>query len=151
MLVKDCVFCKILRGGIPCTKVYEDDLVLAFLDIAPFNYGQVVIIPKEHQNSITTLPENLSARMIAVAPKIGVAQIRNLNADGFNLMLNNGAAAGQTVQHCHLHVIPRYTGDRVTMTAAPLAYDSLDAMRDVAEKLRQRLGETDETNAENGN
>ncbi len=140
-LVKDCVFCKILRGEIPCTKVYEDDKVLAFLDIAPFNFGHVVIIPKEHHNSITTIPEELSARMIAVAPKIGVAQIRNLKADGFNLMLNNGAAAGQTVQHCHMHVIPRFVDDKVTMTAAPLKYDSPAAMQEVADKLKARLGE----------
>lgn len=138
-LVKDCVFCKIIRGEIPCTKVYEDDLVLAFLDIAPFNYGHVVIIPKEHHNSITTIPEDISARMIAVAPKIGVAQLRGLKAEGFNLMLNNGSAAGQTVWHCHLHVIPRFTDDQVTMAAAPLQYDGPQAMQEVASKLTEKL------------
>ncbi len=138
-LVKECVFCKIIRGEIPCCKVYEDDLILAFLDIAPFNIGHTVIIPKDHQNSITTLDEIYANRIIKIAPKIGVALMRTINAEGFNLFLNNGSVAGQTVWHCHMHVLPRFAGDKVVISSEPMKYDSMDQMSELAEKLFNKL------------
>ena len=138
-LVKECVFCKIIRGEIPCCKVYEDDLVLAFLDIAPFNIGHTVIIPKDHQNSITTLDEIYANRIIKMAPKIGVALMRTINAEGFNLFLNNGSVAGQTVWHCHMHVLPRFAGDKVVISSEPQKYDSMDQMAELAGKLFNKL------------
>ena len=138
-LVKECVFCKIIRGEIPCSKVYEDDLILAFLDIAPFNIGHTVIIPKDHQNSITTLDEIYANRIIKMAPKIGVALMRTINAEGFNLFLNNGSVAGQTVWHCHMHVLPRFAGDKVVISSEPMKYDSMDQMSELAGKLFNKL------------
>ena len=138
-LVKECVFCKIIRGEIPCCKVYEDDLILAFLDIAPFNIGHTVIIPKDHQNSITTLDEIYANRIIKIAPKIGVALMRTINAEGFNLFLNNGSVAGQTVWHCHMHVLPRFAGDKVVISSEPMKYDSMDQMSELAGKLFNKL------------
>jgi histidine triad (HIT) family protein len=138
-LVKECVFCKIIRGEIPCCKVYEDDLILAFLDIAPFNIGHTVIIPKDHQNSITTLDEIYANRIIKIAPKIGVALMRTINAEGFNLFLNNGSVAGQTVWHCHMHVLPRFAGDKVVISSEPMKYDSMEQMSELAEKLFNKL------------
>ena len=138
-LVKECVFCKIIRGEIPCCKVYEDDLILAFLDIAPFNIGHTVIIPKDHQNSITTLDEIYANRIIKIAPKIGVALMRTINAEGFNLFLNNGSVAGQTVWHCHMHVLPRFAGDKVVISPEPQKYDSMDQMAELAGKLFNKL------------
>ena len=138
-LVKECVFCKIIRGEIPCCKVYEDDLILAFLDIAPFNIGHTVIIPKDHQNSITTLDEIYANRIIKIAPKIGVALMRTINAEGFNLFLNNGSVAGQTVWHCHMHVLPRFAGDKVVISSEPQKYDSMDQMSELAGKLFNQL------------
>ena len=138
-LVKECVFCKIIRGEIPCCKVYEDDLILAFLDIAPFNIGHTVIIPKDHQNSLTTLDEIYANRIIKMAPKIGVALMRTINAEGFNLFLNNGSVAGQTVWHCHMHVLPRFAGDKVVISSEPQKYDSMDQMAELAGKLFNKL------------
>ena len=138
-LVKECVFCKIIRGEIPCCKVYEDDLILAFLDIAPFNIGHTVIIPKDHQNSITTLDEIYANRIIKIAPKIGVALMRTINAEGFNLFLNNGSVAGQTVWHCHMHVLSRFAGDKVVISSEPQKYDSMDQMAELAGKLFNKL------------
>ena len=138
-LVKECVFCKIIRGEIPCCKVYEDDLILAFLDIAPFNIGHTVIIPKDHQNSITTLDEIYANRIIKMAPKIGVALMRTINAEGFNLFLNNGSVAGQTVWHCHMNVLPRFAGDKVVISSEPQKYDSMDQMSELAGKLFNKL------------
>ena len=120
-------------------RVYEDDLILAFLDIAPFNIGHTVIIPKDHQNSITTLDEIYANRIIKMAPKIGVALMRTINAEGFNLFLNNGSVAGQTVWHCHMHVLPRFAGDKVVISSEPQKYDSMDQMAELAGKLFNKL------------
>lgn len=121
-LVDDCVFCKILKGEIPCTKVYEDDMVLAFLDIAPFNYGHTVIVPKDHQHSSTTIGVDYLSAMIAVAPKIGAALMRATGAEGFNIIQNNGRVAGQSVPHVHFHVIPRFADDDIVITAKGKKY-----------------------------
>ncbi len=138
-LVNDCVFCKIIQGGVPCSKVYEDDLVLAFLDIAPFNYGHTLIIPKDHHHSCTTLPAEYLARMMAIAPKIAVAQMRELKAEGFNLLLNNGRCAGQEVPHCHLHVIPRLVDDAPLLNISHKKYSDSAAMNNLAAALQKRI------------
>ena len=138
-LINDCVFCKIIKGEIPSSKVYEDDLMLAFLDIAPFNYGHTLIIPKDHQTSITTLDEIYANRMIAIAPKIGTTMMRVLGAEGFNLFLNNGTVAGQTVWHCHMHVLPRFTEDKVIIPSEPLKYESKEQMAEIAQKAFDKL------------
>ena len=92
-------------------RLFEDDLVVSFLDIAPINPGHALVIPREHHSSITTVPEAVHGRMLQVASKLGVAMQRELEADGFNLHLANGTCAGQVVHHTHLHVIPRYPTD----------------------------------------
>jgi histidine triad (HIT) family protein len=140
-LIEDCVFCKIIRGEIPCSQLYEDDQVLAFLDIAPFNYGHALVIPKDHHHSITTLPSDFHARIMAVASKVAVAQMRALKAEGFNLVLNNGRCAGQEVPHVHLHVIPRFVDDQPIFKAAKKKYDSTEEMLKTAESIRAKLKE----------
>ena len=109
--MKDCIFCKIIRGEIPSVKIYEDDLVYAFMDIAPINFGHTLVIPKEHHTSSATIPETTCGRMFHVGSRIGVALKRALDADAFNLHLADGTCAGQVVMHAHLHVVPRSTDD----------------------------------------
>jgi len=138
-LANDCVFCKILKGEIPCTKVYEDDKVLAFLDIAPFNLGHTVIVPKDHQHSITTLDEEFLCAMICLAPKIGAALMRATGAEGFNILQNNGRVAGQAVPHVHFHVIPRFADDKVVFTAPGKKYSGPEEMADLTEKLQKYI------------
>lgn len=138
-LVNDCVFCKILKGEIPCCKVYEDEKVLAFLDIAPFNLGHVLIIPKDHQHSVTALDQEYLSAIMCAVPKIGSAVMRVTEAGGFNLLLNNGSVAGQEVPHVHLHVIPRFTNDISLFNPAKKAYPSMDDMKEMAEKLAARI------------
>jgi len=138
-LVDDCVFCKIIKGEIPSSKIYEDDLILAFLDIAPFNYGHALIIPKDHHHSLTTLPAEYSHALMDLAPRIAVAQMRILKAEAFNLLLNNGSVAGQAVPHVHLHVIPRFTNDLPLFNPAKKEYPSLEQMAELAANLRQKI------------
>jgi histidine triad (HIT) family protein len=138
-MIKDCVFCKIVQGQIPCDKVYEDDLVLAFLDIAPLTLGHTLIIPKEHHTSVTTLPPACSARIMAVAPRLGSALMRATDAGGFNLLLANGTVAGQVVPHTHLHVVPRHVDDGVVLPTGHLSYPSPGRKTEILEKARARL------------
>lgn len=140
-LVDDCVFCKIIKGEIPCSKLFEDDLILVFLDIAPFNFGHALVVPKDHHHSITTLPASFHAGMMETASKVAVAQMRALKAEGFNLVLNNGRCAGQEVPHVHLHVIPRFVDDQPIFKVSKKKYENIDEMQKTAENIRAKLGQ----------
>ena len=110
---QDCIFCKIAAGDIPCSKVYEDDSVIAFLDIAPLSDGHTLVIPKCHFERFDQCPPELLADISACTGKIASAVVSGLGCDGYNVLCNNGTAAGQEVNHVHFHVIPRYSGDGV--------------------------------------
>lgn len=109
----DCIFCKIVEGELPATKIYEDKRIIAFLDINPVNKGHTLIIPKIHYNNFVELPSDLIKELIAIVHKLSLPIISAVGADGFNLALNNGQAAGQLVNHVHFHVIPRFKGDNL--------------------------------------
>ncbi len=111
MKKKDCIFCKIVRGEIPSSKVYEDDDTLAFMDIGPVVKGHVLVIPKGHYDPITGTPPEILQKLILVVQRIAEAQINSLEADGINVAQANGSVAGQIIPHVHFHVIPRFEGD----------------------------------------
>ena len=111
MTANDCIFCKIVRGELPSFKVYEDDAVLAFLDIHPLNPGHTLVIPKNHsQNIFEVSPEDWASVTEVVRKLAGVIE-KTLGAKGINLMMNNREHAGQVVDHSHMHIIPRFTDD----------------------------------------
>ncbi len=104
-----CIFCKIVNNEIPSYKLYEDDNYLAFLDISQATIGHTLVIPKKHYQNIFELPEN--DQIFSIVQKLAT-QIKNkLHADGINILNNNGEKAGQTVNHFHIHIIPRYDND----------------------------------------
>lgn len=107
----DCIFCKIIKGEIPCKKVYEDDKTFAFLDISPIHKGHTLVIPKEHHENILDMPEETLAELAKTVKKVSKAVKQATDADGFNVTQNNGAAAGQAVFHFHMHIIPRFEND----------------------------------------
>lgn len=107
----NCIFCKIIKGEIPSTKIYEDENSLAFLDISPVNIGHTLIIPKEHFQNIYEIPEELIMHLTKIAKKISIALKKSLNADGINVNMNNDPAALQIVMHAHIHIIPRFKND----------------------------------------
>ena len=109
--MQDCIFCKIIKNEIPSHKVYEDESVLAFLDINPINIGHTLVIPKEHYKDLLDMPPELAAQLMNVAQKIAPKVLVAVEADSFNLGVNNGANAGQVVMHAHFHVMPRFAGD----------------------------------------
>ena len=109
--MNDCIFCKIASGEIPAATIYEDDDFRVFLDLAPAAKGHALIVPKTHAANLNELPDELAAKAFLLAKKIGGEMLEKLACDGFNVIQNNGEAAGQTVFHFHMHVIPRYKGD----------------------------------------
>jgi histidine triad (HIT) family protein len=104
----NCIFCKIADGVIPSYKIYEDDDVLAFLDINPVSYGHVLVIAKEHYDNFLSTPKDIMHEVLNVAQRVGQVQIKQLGAKGVNILTNCYEAAGQEVPHFHVHVIPRY-------------------------------------------
>ncbi len=110
--MSDCVFCKIVSGEFTSSKVYEDDSILAFMDIQPVNEGHILIIPKKHVELIADLDNETSAKMFVIAGKINKALRKSdLKLEGINYFLADGETAGQEVFHTHLHIYPRFVGD----------------------------------------
>ena len=107
----ETVFAKILRGEIPCHKVYEDDLVLAFLDVSPLAPGHTLVIPKEPAATLDQLSDDAAAAIGRVLPRLARAVQRATGATAYNLLQNNGAEAHQAVFHVHFHIIPRHGSD----------------------------------------
>lgn len=107
----DCIFCKIVSGEIPSYKVYEDDSVLAFLDIAPVSPGHTIVIPKKHYKNFEDIPESELYAVAGAIKKIGKSIKENLGVEGYNVSENNDPVAGQIVPHIHFHIIPRSEGD----------------------------------------
>ena len=112
---ENCIFCKILAGEIPSTAMYEDDDFKAILDVNPAARGHVIILPKNHAANIYELPDEDASKIMVVAKKIATAIEKAYHCDGVNILQNNGEAAGQTVFHLHVHVIPRFKGDTVNI------------------------------------
>lgn len=108
MVDKECIFCKIANGDIPAAAVYEDTEFKAILDLGPASKGHTLILPKQHYKDICNLDSDLASKALPLAAKLGEAMKKSLGCSGFNIVQNNGKAAGQTVFHFHMHVIPRY-------------------------------------------
>jgi histidine triad (HIT) family protein len=107
----ECIFCKIVAGEIPSYKVYEDENCLAFLDIAPVNYGHTLVVTKKHYANMEEIPENELCQLIKAVKKVGKALKDGLGAAGYNIGENNDPVAGQVVPHIHFHVMPRRVDD----------------------------------------
>ena len=111
MVKDDCIFCKIAAGEIPSKTIYEDEKYRVILDLGPTTRGHALILPKNHYANLFELPEEDAKEVICLAKKMATIMKDKLGCDGFNLVQNNGEAAGQTVFHFHMHLIPRYEND----------------------------------------
>ena len=108
---EDCLFCQIIKGDVPANKVYEDDEVIAFLDIRPVNPGHTLIVPKKHSMNMLDTDEDTLKAMIAVTKRVSKAILKVMELEAFNLELNNGRIAGQIIPHLHWHIVPRTADD----------------------------------------
>ena len=138
MSADDCVFCKMVAGQIPFTKIFEDDVVLAFLDIGPISDGHTLVIPKQHFEKLHDCPAELLGRIFSHLGRIAGAVTSAMNSEGYNVLCNNGRAAGQLVEHLHFHIIPRNTGDGVFDRWPSYKYED-GKIEGVADKIRENL------------
>ena len=136
-----CIFCSIVRGEIPATVVYEDEMVLAFLDIEPIQKGHVLVIPKVHITNLLEVPKELYAPLFRAAQRVARAQKEGLGAHGVNLVQNNGSAAGQVIDHVHLHLIPRFEGDGLQWSGPSNGYKDKTETQETADKIKSVLEE----------
>lgn len=134
----DCIFCKMVAGEIPVVKVYEDEAVLAFLDIGPISDGHTLVIPKVHCGKVHECDPQVLADVWSRLGRIAGAIARAMKADGYNVLCNNGRAAGQIVDHLHFHIVPRGTGDGV-FTQWPAHKYPEGRSAEIAEKIRRNL------------
>lgn len=134
----DCLFCKIAAGEIPSTKIYEDDAVLAFLDIHPVNIGHTLVIPKTHYTNLYDTTDETLARMMSIVRKLSIATKNAMGADGINIEMNNDPVAGQIIFHAHIHIVPRFEGDGFRHWRGARDYHKGEDA-DVAEKIKAFL------------
>ena len=130
----DCIFCAIAAGEIPSFKVYEDELVLAYLDINPVSKGHALVIPKKHSAGLLDTDDETLATVVARVKKVAAHLKEKLGCDGFNVVQNNGEAAGQTVRHVHFHIVPRWSGDDATSFVGRPG--DMAALKALAEQVR---------------
>ena len=112
---QECPFCSMAEGKIPVTKVYEDSNIMGILDINPANAGHVLLFPKKHANVLAEVPDKIVREMFSVANKLAINQYEKLGAKGTNIVVSNGAIAGQTAPHAIINIIPRFEGDKVAV------------------------------------
>ena len=117
----DCIFCKIANGEIPSRTLYEDDKFRVILDLAPATRGHALILPKDHAANLYELSDDIASGVLVLAKNMVTQMTKKLGCDGFNLLQNNGEVAGQTVNHFHVHLIPRYLNDGHKIELEPLS------------------------------
>ncbi|MBC8500327.1 MAG: HIT family protein [Nanoarchaeota archaeon] len=135
--MEDCIFCKIVKGEIPSTKIYEDDEFYAFLDLRPINKGHTLVVPKLHCKNLFDFPKSEETDLMEVLKKISKAVVKGLSADGFNIGMNNERAAGQVIMHAHFHIIPRFNDDG--LSSWPDKEYKEGEMEEIKEKIIKNL------------
>lgn len=132
-----CIFCQIVKGEISSEKVYENDRILAFLDISPISKGHTLVIPKEHYQDLSSTPDYIFSELAVTTKKLAQAVKEGVKADAFNLGLNNGRIAGQIVPHVHFHIIPRFKDD--SLKPWPSRKYKKGEMEEVARAIREQM------------
>ncbi len=134
----DCIFCKIVAGEIPCFKLYEDDVTLAFMDINPASEGHALVIPKGHSSDLFAVPPEVLSAVVHSAQRVAMAVQEVLDPPGLNLLQCNGRAAAQSVFHFHMHVLPRQLDDELSLNWG-LRPGDMEAIGALAERIRAKI------------
>jgi len=130
----ECVFCKIVKGEVPCYKLLENDKVLGFLDTMPSAEGHSLVIPKKHFETVLEMDQETLEQVIVATQRVAKAIVKAVNADGFNIHQSNNRAAGQVVMHAHFHIFPRWQGDGFTI---PWKHEKLEEKK--AKELQNKI------------
>lgn len=137
--MEKCVFCRIVRGELPASKIYEDNDAVVFMDTGPIVKGHLLVVPKAHYAHLLETPPETLKKLIVVVQKTALAQKKALQSDGLNIMQSNGRVAGQTVEHIHFHVIPRFNADGHHWNWKPQQYAHSEEMQALAEKIKTAI------------
>ncbi len=138
-LQSDCIFCKIIEKSIPNAIIFENNRFLAFMDKYPINHGHTLVVPKDHFNNILEMPIDLVAELYSIVPPIAKALITALDGDGFNVNQNNGRSANQIVPHVHVHIVPRYSIEKIKGQWPTRKIAKMEELVDLAEKIRSNI------------
>ena len=142
---RSCNFCRIVAGENPASVVYDDGNVLAFMDLYPANVGHTLVVPREHWETIYDIPEKVLADLFAVVKRVSVAVKEAVGAEGISILQFNEGAAGQSVRHFHVHVIPRFKGDTISKFVGamlgPVGFEKAERqnLNETAKKIRGNL------------
>ncbi len=142
---ESCNFCKIILGEDQASIVYDDDSVLAFMDLHPANVGHTLVVPRDHWETIYDIPEKVLADLFAVVKRVSVAVKKAVGAEGISILQFNERAAGQSVRHFHVHIIPRFRGDAISKFIGamlePMGFEKVERqdLDEIAEKIKENL------------
>ena len=134
----DCLFCKIIAKKIPALTIYENENVMAFLDIAPRAKGHTVVIPKHHSATLVDLPEEEIGPLFSAVRSVSELLLKSLNAEGLTIGINHGAASGQVVGHLHVHILPRFGGDGGDAVQSVVNRPPADSLEEVRKKILEK-------------
>lgn len=134
----NCIFCKLANGEIPTMSLYEDDDFNVIFDAGPASSGHALILPKDHYKNVFEIDEEVQAKAYKLAKKLAPVLTEVFGADGLNILQNNNEAAGQTVFHFHIHLIPRYKGDKAMVSWTPGQQDTVK-LEKASEEIRKRM------------
>ena len=139
MTKDDCIFCKLANGVFPTNSIYEDENFNVILDVSPANRGHALILPKQHFDNIFEIDDETASKIMPLAKKIATAVKKVTGCDGVNVQQNNGTAAGQSVFHLHVHIIPRFDDDKFKLVWYPKSFSD-EELAATAEELRAEIG-----------
>jgi len=135
----DCIFCKIINGEIPAVKVLDEELVVAFMDINPSSKGHMLVVPKNHAENIFEISENDLATLIKAVKRCAKAVKEALNAEGITILQLNGKASDQIVPHLHIHIIPRWKNDGLSISNWEMKKGDMEEINDIARKVKKNI------------
>jgi histidine triad (HIT) family protein len=135
----ECIFCKIIAGEIPAVKVLDEELVLAFMDINPSSRGHMLVVPKKHAENIFEISESDLAAMIKVVKRCATAAKEALKAEGVTVLQLNGKASDQIVPHIHIHVMPRWENDGLSISSWEMKPGDMEEIKGIARKVKEHI------------
>lgn len=136
---RNCIFCRIIQKDIPNAIIYENEKFLAFMDKYPINLGHTLIVPKQHYNNILEMPIEIVGEMYSLVPQLAKAITSVINSDGFNINQNNGKSANQIVPHVHVHIVPRYSAEKIKGQWPTRKIAKMHDLQGLAKKITENL------------